>query len=126
VCAIFALLAVVCAGRSLYYTHLRMTVDCQSYKAYSVIWSLSTFFCCLACYLSMQACAKNYNDATTAFFDPNEQYTNLSVSTAPGISGIMSIVGFTVFAYVFILNLHMPAATIDDDFTEPLCSSADK
>jgi len=124
---IFALLAIACAGWSLYYTHLRMTADCQSFKAYSIIWSLSTFACCLTCYFSMQACARKTNDTTAALFNPNDQYTNLSVSTAPGVSGIMSIFGFTVFAYVFILNLHMPALTIDDDLTEPLYgSSADK
>jgi len=122
VCFAFALLAILCAACTLYYSHLRMNGDSQKHKAYSVIWSLSTFVCCLACYISMQACAKNAMDATTAYFDPDNQYTNLMVTASPGIAGIATIVGFTIFTYVFVLNLHMPALTTDDELTDPLFS----
>jgi len=120
VCMIFALLAIICAGFTLYFSHRRMAADCQSHKAYSVIWALSTFVCCLTCYLSMQACAENAIDTTSAYFDPSDQYANLNVAAAPGVAGIATIVGFIIFTYVFVLNLHMPALTVDAELTDPL------
>jgi hypothetical protein len=73
----------------------------------------------------MQTCSDKSNDATAASFNTTGQYTNVSVSIAPGVSGIMAIFGFTAFAYVLALNAHMPARTVDDDeLTEPLYRGA--
>jgi hypothetical protein len=115
----FIIIASISAAVTLYFCKNRMTADTRKDKIGSLVASLITFASSLIAYLSMHNCYKNFYDATVAY--QATVYTNLVVTMAPGVGGIMTIISFIMFAYVSLQNLHMPSETASDvDLAEPL------